>query len=178
MFLFFINLRSFILSVTYLSFAQSYLRVNCLDFYFFFKLFSYGLLFNYKQLIDITVCDFISLGSRRFFMYYGLVNLVSFNRIFLELFCEESVVSLSSIYFSANWLEREVWDMFGIFFIGHTDLRRLLTDYGFIGYPLRKNFPLSGFFEVRYDDTVKAVVYDSIFLAQEFRCFSFINPWL
>ena len=88
-----------------------------------------------------------------------------------------SVESATKIFNSANWWEREVWDMFGIFFSNHPDLRRILTDYGFEGYPLRKDFPLSGYVEVRYDDTVKRVVCEPLELAQEFRSFNFESPW-
>lgn len=80
-------------------------------------------------------------------------------------------------YCSANWSEREVWDMFGVYFKGHPDLRRILTDYGFEGHPLRKDFPLSGYLEVRYDDEVKRVVYEPLELSQEFRKFDLSSPW-
>jgi NADH-quinone oxidoreductase subunit C len=91
---------------------------------------------------------------------------------------EEAVVkSASSIYKSSLWLEREIWDMFGIFFSEHPDLRRILTDYGFEGFPLRKDFPLSGFNEVRYDDEVKRIIYEPIEITQEFRSFDFLSPW-
>ena len=87
------------------------------------------------------------------------------------------VPSAIDLFASANWAEREVWDMFGIFFSGHTDLRRLLTDYGFEGHPLRKDFPLTGYAEVRYNDTERRVVYEPIKLTQEYRDFDFLSPW-
>jgi len=86
--------------------------------------------------------------------------------------------TVTTLFKSADWQEREAWDMFGIMFSGHPDLRRILTDYGFEGHPLRKDFPLSGFHEVRYDDTSKQIVYDSLELAQKFRRFQFPSPWL
>ena len=85
--------------------------------------------------------------------------------------------SVSSVFKSASWLEREVWDLFGIFFSEHSDLRRILTDYGFQGFPLRKDFPLTGFVELKYDDEMKRVSYDSLELSQEFRFFDFQSPW-
>lgn len=85
--------------------------------------------------------------------------------------------SITSIYAGANWFEREVWDMYGVFFANHPDLRRLLTDYGFQGHPFRKDFPLTGFVEVRYDDELKRVVTEPLELAQEFRKFDLGSPW-
>ena len=86
-------------------------------------------------------------------------------------------MSLNSLFPSANWLERETWDMFGVFFKNHPDLRRILTDYGFEGFPLRKDFPLSGYTEVRYDDEKKRVVLEPLQITQEYRYFDFLSPW-
>jgi len=88
------------------------------------------------------------------------------------------VPTVSTVWSSANWSEREVWDLFGVYFVGHTDLRRILTDYGFKGHPLRKDFPLTGFVEKNYNDTVKACVYEPVEVAQDYRNFYFNNPWL
>lgn len=101
------------------------------------------------------------------------------NRITVKTYTDEltPIDSITGIYQGANWYEREVWDMFGVFFSNHPDLRRLLTDYGFAGHPFRKDFPLSGFVEVRYDDEVKRVVCEPIEMAQEFRKFDLGSPW-
>ena len=87
------------------------------------------------------------------------------------------IQSLVSLYKGSGWAEREIWDLFGVLFLNNPDLRRILTDYGFEGYPLRKDFPLTGFIEVRYDDEKKAVVYESLEVSQEFRMFNFGSPW-
>ena len=89
----------------------------------------------------------------------------------------QTIDSIMNIYKVANWFEREIWDMFGIFFRNHTDLRRILTDYGFEGYPLRKDFPLTGFLEVYYNELKKRVVYKSVNLSQQYRVFEFNSPW-
>jgi NADH:ubiquinone oxidoreductase subunit C len=100
-------------------------------------------------------------------------------RLRVKTFAHESgtVESASGIFNSANWWEREIWDMLGLFFSNHPDLRRILTDYGFEGYPLRKDFPLTGYVEVRYDDTAKRVICEPLELSQEFRSFKFESPW-
>ena len=98
-------------------------------------------------------------------------------RIRVEVGEEEMVPSIVSVHPSANWFEREVFDMFGVLFSGHPDLRRILTDYGFRGYPLRKDFPTTGYIEVRYDEEQKRVVYEPVKLVQEYRQFDFLSPW-
>lgn len=134
--------------------------------------------FQMKELLDISGTDFPTRESR-FELLYSLLS-VRFNcRLFLKLRVVEgdAVESSVSVYNSAGWLEREVWDMFGVFFSQHPDLRRILTDYGFEGFPLRKDFPLSGFTEVRYDDSQKKIVTEPLEMPQEFRYFDFITPW-
>jgi len=98
-------------------------------------------------------------------------------RIKVEVNERESVPSIIDVFPGANWFEREVFDLYGVPFTGHPDLRRILTDYGFSGHPLRKDFPLTGFVEVRWDDEQKRVVYDKVQLAQEYRDFDFLSPW-
>lgn len=112
-------------------------------------------------------------------LIYNLLSLRFNNRIRVKTYTDEltPIESLCSVYEGANWYEREVWDMYGVFFANHPDLRRILTDYGFAGHPFRKDFPLTGFVEVRYDDEVKRVVCEPLELAQEFRKFDLESPW-
>lgn len=133
---------------------------------------------QYSVLIDMTVVDRL-FGKNRFELVYFFRSLMFNNVITLKL-CTDGLTSINSLTFQtrgAAWLEREIWDMFGIAFSNHADLRRILTDYGFQGFPLRKDFPLTGFIEVRYDDEAKRVIYDSLELSQEFRFFDFQSPW-
>ena len=133
---------------------------------------------KFNQLIDLTAVDYPN-KKNRFEMVYILLS-VEFNfRIIIKFFINEneSVDSITSLFPAANWYEREVWDLFGIAFNNHPDLRRLLTDYGFIGHPLRKDFPLSGNVEVKYDLNEKKVVYEPVKLTQSFREFEFESPW-
>lgn len=131
-----------------------------------------------------TILSFIAgvdlLGSKyRFSVVYDFLSILYNSRLRLKVFVNEigCVSSICNIYINANWWEREIWDLFGIYFEGHPDLRRILTDYGFEGFPLRKDFPLYGYLEVRYDDNLKRVVLEPLELTQEFRYFSFETPW-
>jgi|TARA_B100001540_G_C15711986_1_gene598988 NADH/F420H2 dehydrogenase subunit C len=132
----------------------------------------------FKILIDIFAVDYPT-KENRFELVYCLLSPKYNSRIKIKTFVDEftPVESIVDIYQSANWLEREVWDMNGIYIEQHPDLRRILTDYGFEGYPLRKDFPLSGYTEVRYDDSQKRVIYEPLELSQEFRVFNFNSPW-
>lgn len=125
------------------------------------------------------VCIDMAKSGERFCLFLNLLSFFLNKRIFISfvLKSNESVSTLSTIFKSIVWLEREIWDLFGIFFKGNKDLRRILTDYGFEGFPLRKDFPLSGYLEVRYDEEVKSIVYEPIVLAQAYRVFSFESPW-
>lgn len=116
----------------------------------------------------------------RFCVAYDLLSLTNNVRIRVKCFTNESTYldSACSVYKNANWWEREVWDMYGIYFQNHPDLRRILTDYGFEGYPLRKDFPLSGYVEVSYDSAKKRVVLEPLELSQEFRYFAYETPWI
>ena len=117
----------------------------------------------------------------RFAAVYHLLSITHNHRLRLKAFCESDerpiVDSVCGVWSSADWFEREAFDLFGIVFEGHADLRRILTDYGFAGHPLRKDFPLTGYVEVRYDDEKKRVVYEPVKLQQEFRNFDFLSPW-
>lgn len=129
-------------------------------------------------LIDICGVDYPE-REKRFDVVYHLLSPTLNTRLRLKVQTDgrTPVPSLVDVFPAANWYERETWDMYGIVFSGHPDLRRLLTDYGFEGHPLRKDFPLSGFVEVRYDDALKRVVYEPVSLRQEFRRFDFLSPW-
>lgn len=134
---------------------------------------------QYKVLIDLCAIDYPE-KKKRFEIVYNLLTITYNNRIKVTTSADEitPVDSVVDIFSSADWLEREAWDMFGIFFIGHKDLRRILTDYGFRGHPLRKDFPVTGYVEVRYDDVEKRVITEKVSLAQDYRVFSFNSNWL
>lgn len=133
---------------------------------------------RFEVLIDICGVDW-PMRERRFDVVYHLLSLRLNQRIRVKLETDDAapVPSAVEVFPAANWFEREAYDMYGILFSGHPDLRRLLTDYGFQGHPLRKDFPLTGYLEVRYDDEKKRVVYEPVKLAQEFRNFDFESPW-
>ena len=133
---------------------------------------------KFKQLIDITAVDYPE-KEKRFQIVYLLLSHENNLRIIVNLNIDEKTkpTSITKIFPSANWMEREVFDMYGISFEGHPDLRRILTDYGFKGYPLRKDFPLTGHKEVRYSEDKKKVIYETVKLEQEYRDFDFESPW-
>lgn len=133
---------------------------------------------QFKQLVDIAVYD--RPGKRyRFTVLYHLLSIHYGNRVICLVQTDEltDLPSTTALYSSAGWEEREVWDLFGIFFSNNLDLRRILTDYGFSGFPLRKDFPLTGFLEVFYSDEQKRVIYQPVELSQEFRNFNYSSPW-
>ena len=133
---------------------------------------------RFSTLVDITAVDYPE-RAQRFDVVYHFLSMYRNQRIRVKVAVreDEMVPSLVAIHPSANWFEREVFDMFGILFSGHPDLRRILTDYGFRGYPLRKDFPTTGYTEVRYDEALKRVVYEPVKLVQEYRQFDFMSPW-
>lgn len=133
---------------------------------------------KFSSLVDIAGVDYPE-RAKRFDVVYHFLSMYQNHRIRLRVSVreDEMVPSIVDIHPSANWFEREVYDMFGVLFTGHPDLRRILTDYGFRGHPLRKDFPTSGYTEVRYDEAQKRVVYEPVNLVQEYRQFDFMSPW-
>ena len=132
----------------------------------------------FEMLVDVCGVDYPE-RPERFEVVYNLLSLRHNQRVRVKLAVDEGVAvpSVHDIFPSASWFERECWDMYGVFFSGHPDLRRLLTDYGFDGHPFRKDFPLTGYVEVRYDDEERRVVYEPVKLTQAFRSFDFLSPW-
>ena len=133
---------------------------------------------RFRTLIDICGVDYPE-RPQRFEVVYNLLSIHNNHRIRVKLAADEAtaVPSATGLYSTAGWFEREAWDLFGIFFADHADLRRILTDYGFEGHPMRKDFPLTGYVELRYDEEQKRVDYEKVKLTQEFRSFDFLSPW-
>ncbi|WP_299752154.1 NADH-quinone oxidoreductase subunit C [uncultured Boseongicola sp.] len=133
---------------------------------------------RFSTLVDITAVDHPD-RDPRFDLVYHFLSMYQNHRVRLKVGVREDdiVLSLTGVHSGANWFEREVFDMFGVLFSGHPDLRRILTDYGFRGYPLRKDFPTTGYTELRYDEEQKRVVYEPVQLVQEYRQFDFMSPW-
>lgn len=133
---------------------------------------------QFTELVDLTGLDWPE-RAKRFDVVYHLLSMKLNQRIRIKAQTDEEtpVPSAVGVYSAANWFERETWDMYGVMFSGHPDLRRILSDYGFEGHPLRKDFPLTGYVEVRYDESQKRVVYEPVQLTQEFRRFDFMSPW-
>jgi len=132
----------------------------------------------FKQLMDVCGVDYPE-RDERFDVVYNLLSLKHNQRVRVKVTTNETetVPSVTGVFSAANWYEREVWDLYGVFFTDHPDLRRILTDYGFEGHPQRKDFPLTGYVEMRYDEQQKRVVYRPVELVQEFRRFDFLSPW-
>jgi len=141
---------------------------------------------QFEQLLDLCGVDYSDYGNgqwdgRRFAVVSHLLSVSLNQRVRLKVFVADDdlpvVGSLTNLWSAANWFEREAFDLFGIVFEGHSDLRRILTDYGFRGHPLRKDFPTTGYVEVRYDEVTKRVIYEPVKLVQEYRMFDFMSPW-
>ena len=132
----------------------------------------------FKELVDLCGVDYPS-RERRFDVVYHLLSVRHNQRLRVKVETDEAtpVPSVMSVFPTADWFEREAWDMYGILFSGHPDLRRILTDYGFEGHPLRKDFPMTGYVEMRYDEEQKRVVYEPVQLRQDFRNWDFLSPW-
>jgi NADH-quinone oxidoreductase subunit C len=133
---------------------------------------------QFISIIDVCGADYPS-RAKRFDVVYHLLSPKQNIRIRIKVQADEETVvpSITGVFLGADWFERETYDLYGVLFSGHPDLRRILTDYGFEGHPLRKDFPLTGFVEVRYDDEAKRVIYEPVELKQEFRNFDFLSPW-
>ena len=163
----------------YINNNTIYCKIKSKDLKLFMNFFKNNYNLQFKQLLDIWAEDYLKTDGR--FVINYLFLSVKFNiRLILKISLneKEGIDSLVSDYKSANWLEREVWDMFGIFFFNHNDLRRILTDYGFEGYPLRKDFPITGYTEVNYDFETKRILYTPLNLTQEIRSYIYLNPWI
>ncbi len=165
------------------SMVDYILNITADNILIFFTILMNSCFLNYNQLITLTCVDNLNLlkfeKTKRFSLIYVLNQYNTTSRLLVVVNFNEAqlISSISSVYKAANWLEREVYDLFGIFFQNHLDLRRILTDYGFQGFPLRKDFPLTGYFEVRYNEDKKYVKYQKLVLMQEFRMFDLESPW-
>lgn len=166
------------------SMVDYFIEIKEINMYLFFKIIANTLLLNYNQLITLTCIDNLNLPNfklkKRFSLVYVLNQINTTSRILIIVDFSPKVIisSISSIYKNVNWLEREVYDLFGIFFFKNKDLRRILTDYGFQGFPLRKDFPLTGYLELKYNEMKKNVRYQKLLLMQEYRQFFYNCPWV
>lgn len=157
-----------------------FFSLNILLYFFLFSILNSNTIFRIISIIDIVASHFPSNVENEFeFLYVNLnysLNLRSFLKILIKK--EDLMISISNLYNSTAWLEREIWDLFGTKFIYHKDLRRILTDYGFLGHPLLKQFPLIGFIELRYDDSILNILKEAVEMSQMYRLFRFMNPWV
>lgn len=177
--LFRISMKKYIKSIIYKNGCYIIFIKSVNDLIIFTKIIKSLTLFNYKMLIEIFAVDYPS-KLLRFELNYIFRSLNCKGNLILKLPLSNKIIvpSLSQIYDSANWLEREVWDLFGLIFSGNSDLRRILTDYGFKGHPLRKDFPLTGFVEIRYEDSKQMIITENLEMSQEFRFFDFQSSWI
>lgn len=167
-----------ILPVVYINSVENIAVVSNKHIFFALKVLKLHINYQYNLLSSISGVDFLG-KTYRFGIVYDLLSLTYNTRIRIKCFVNEitPVSSIIELFKNSNWWEREIWDLFGVYFDKHPDLRRILTDYGFEGYPMRKDFPSYGFVELRYDESKKRIVVDSVDLAQEFRSFTFQTPW-
>lgn len=174
---FFIIFKNFINLFT-LKKKHFFFNVNKFYYYFFFKILKFNSILKTNSLSDIISIHYPG-ELYEFELIYIFISYKLNFRFFFKLFFkkEDLILSLNKLFKSASWLEREVWDLFGLKFIYHNDLRRILTDYGFIGHPLLKQFPLLGYIELRYDDNIHNIIKEPIEITQMYRFFKFINPW-
>ena len=156
-----------------------YFIINSYYLYYVIIILKYDSVFFLSSLVDLVAIDYPTRLLNRFELVYSFWNNLFNFRFFIKLFVSavKPVLSINSFYSSSSWLEREVWDMFGIKFLLHKNLRRILTDYGFQGHPLRKDFPLIGFIELRYDDLYQSIFVEPVESTQNFRFFKFESPW-
>lgn len=145
----------------------------------FFRFFKRSYYYRFTYFVD-QFCSDVPATFKRFKLISYVRNFFSFHVFFIEplIFSNNFTSSIESIYPGANWAEREIFDLYGVFFSGHSDLRRILTDYGFEGFPMRKDFPLSGYIQIRYDEGARRIVTEPVELNQEYRYFEFNNPWI
>lgn len=166
--------------ITYLIKKKNFfLFINSFYYFYLFIILNKNIFLKIDTIIDIVATHYPDNLNNEFeLLYVNLLKKLNV-RFFFKLFIkkENVVISISKLFKSANWLEREIWDMYGLKFIYHNDLRRILTDYGFLGHPLLKQFPLIGFIELRYDDSILNIIKEAVEMSQMYRFFRFINPW-
>ena len=171
------DLKEIIPVIHYIS-QENILIISNANIFLVLNSLKYHINFQYNLLSCISGVDFLG-QNYRFGVVYDLLSITFNSRLRLKIFVNEitPILSVTPIYINANWYEREIWDLYGIYFDKHPDLRRILTDYGFEGHPMRKDFPCFGFIELRYDDNKKRIIVESTDLAQDFRLFKFQTPW-
>ena len=157
-----------------------FFSLNIFLYFFLFSILNSNTILKIMSIIDIVALHFPSNLENEFEFLYVNVNYILNLRYFFKILIkkEDLMISISNLYNSTAWLEREIWDLFGIKFIYHKDLRRILTDYGFLGHPLLKQFPLIGFIELRYDDSILNILKEAVEMSQMYRFFRFMNPWV
>jgi len=157
-----------------------YIFLNIYLYFFLFSILNSNLIIKINSIIDIVATHYLDNSKNEFELLYVNLNYKLNLRFFLKILInkENLIISINKLFKSVLWLEREIWDLFGIKFIFHYDLRRILTDYGFLGHPLLKQFPLIGFIELRYDDSIFNIIKEAVEMSQMYRFFRFINPWV